>query len=51
MAKAVIPMRAFRQKFGELSGDEIGAKLSQLVQEFLTHEQAREKEKPVPSAP
>jgi len=45
MAKAVIPMRAFRQKFGDLSGDDIGAKLSTLVQEFLAHEQVKEKER------
>jgi nanoRNase/pAp phosphatase (c-di-AMP/oligoRNAs hydrolase) len=38
MAKAVIPMRAFRQKFGEMSGDEIGAKLRELAHEFLAHE-------------
>src|SRR5947209_980109 len=31
MAKAVVPMRAFREKFGDLSGDEIGAKLQELV--------------------
>jgi len=39
MAKAVIPMRAFREKFGELGGEEIGEKLQALVQEFLAHEQ------------
>ena len=25
MAKAVVPMRAFREKFGDLTGDDIGA--------------------------
>jgi nanoRNase/pAp phosphatase (c-di-AMP/oligoRNAs hydrolase) len=45
MAKAVVPMRAFREKYGELSGDEIGAKLRELVQEFRTHEGMKEKEK------
>jgi nanoRNase/pAp phosphatase (c-di-AMP/oligoRNAs hydrolase) len=35
MAKAVIPMQAFRQKFGELPGDEIAAKLQALVSQFL----------------
>jgi hypothetical protein len=39
MAKAVVPMRAFRDKFGELSGDDIGRKLRDLVQDFLQHEQ------------
>ncbi|HEY7289157.1 MAG TPA: DHH family phosphoesterase [Vicinamibacterales bacterium] len=38
MAKAVVPMRAFRAKFGDLNGDDIGARLSSLVQEFLSHE-------------
>ena len=31
MAKAVVPMRAFREKFGELPGETIGAKLQDLV--------------------
>ena len=28
MAKAVVPLRAFREKYGDLTGDEIGAKLA-----------------------
>jgi nanoRNase/pAp phosphatase (c-di-AMP/oligoRNAs hydrolase) len=43
MAKAVIPMRAFRQKFGELSADDIGARLQELVKDFLQHEVPVEK--------
>jgi nanoRNase/pAp phosphatase (c-di-AMP/oligoRNAs hydrolase) len=39
MAKAVVPMRAFREKFGELTGEQIGARLQEYVHEFLTHEQ------------
>lgn len=35
MAKAVIPMDAFRQKFGDLSDELLGAKLQALVSEFL----------------
>ena len=35
MAKAVIPMRAFRQKFGDLSAVAIGAKLQDLAGQFL----------------
>src|SRR5580765_6934086 len=31
MAKAVVPMRAFRSKYGELNGDEIAAKLREIV--------------------
>jgi nanoRNase/pAp phosphatase (c-di-AMP/oligoRNAs hydrolase) len=38
MAKAVVPMRAFREKFGDLSGEEIGLKLRELMQDFLAHE-------------
>jgi nanoRNase/pAp phosphatase (c-di-AMP/oligoRNAs hydrolase) len=38
MAKAVVPMRAFRDKFGELAGDDIGKKLQALAHEFLAHE-------------
>jgi nanoRNase/pAp phosphatase (c-di-AMP/oligoRNAs hydrolase) len=35
MAKAVVPMRAFREKFGELSTEELGAMLQDLVAQFL----------------
>src|SRR5437870_8653146 len=42
MAKAVVPMRAFREKFGDLSGDGIGAKLQALAHEFLAHDGTRE---------
>lgn len=38
MAKAVVSMRAFREKFGDLSGEDIGGRLHELVQEFLQHE-------------
>jgi nanoRNase/pAp phosphatase (c-di-AMP/oligoRNAs hydrolase)/copper chaperone CopZ len=38
MAKAVVPMRAFREKFGDLGGDAIGARLQALVHEFLQHD-------------
>ncbi|HMD36853.1 MAG TPA: DHH family phosphoesterase, partial [Vicinamibacterales bacterium] len=40
MAKAVVPMSAFRAKFGDLNGDDIGPKLQGLTQEFLQHEPA-----------
>jgi nanoRNase/pAp phosphatase (c-di-AMP/oligoRNAs hydrolase) len=45
MAKAVIPMRAFREKFGDLAGDDIGARLQAMVHEFLQHEHAPAVEK------
>ncbi len=35
MAKAVVPMRAFREKFGDLSDVELGARLQELVAQFL----------------
>jgi nanoRNase/pAp phosphatase (c-di-AMP/oligoRNAs hydrolase) len=35
MAKAVIPLEAFRQKFGDLSDEALTAKLQALVAEFL----------------
>jgi nanoRNase/pAp phosphatase (c-di-AMP/oligoRNAs hydrolase) len=38
MAKAVMPMRAFREKFGDIGSEDIGARLRELVHEFLTHE-------------
>jgi nanoRNase/pAp phosphatase (c-di-AMP/oligoRNAs hydrolase) len=46
MAKAVVPMRAFREKYGELAGEDIGRKLQALAHEFLAHDQpAHEKKK------
>jgi nanoRNase/pAp phosphatase (c-di-AMP/oligoRNAs hydrolase) len=47
MAKAVVPMRAFREKYGELAGEEIGKKLEALAHEFLAHhdQPAHEKKK------
>ncbi len=44
MAKAVVPMRAFREKYGDLAGDEIGPKLRELVGQFL-HEAAQAPDK------
>jgi nanoRNase/pAp phosphatase (c-di-AMP/oligoRNAs hydrolase) len=35
MAKAVVPMRAFREKFGEPSPEEFSARLQDLVAQFL----------------
>ncbi|HXI30932.1 MAG TPA: DHH family phosphoesterase [Vicinamibacterales bacterium] len=39
MAKAVVPIRAFRDKFGDLPGELIGPKLQDLAHEFLAHDQ------------
>lgn len=46
MAKAVVPMRTFREKFGDVSGDEISAKLEALAQEFLAHDAAAKDKEP-----
>ena len=43
MAKAVVPMRAFREKFGDLPMDAIGPRLQDLVSQFLQHETPIEK--------
>jgi nanoRNase/pAp phosphatase (c-di-AMP/oligoRNAs hydrolase) len=42
MAKAVVPMRAFRGKYGDLNGAEISAKLRELVEDFLLHDGTKE---------
>jgi nanoRNase/pAp phosphatase (c-di-AMP/oligoRNAs hydrolase) len=44
MAKAVVPMRAFREKFGVVDVDAIGPLLQQLLAQFL-HEPALEKKR------
>jgi nanoRNase/pAp phosphatase (c-di-AMP/oligoRNAs hydrolase) len=38
MAKAVVPMRAFREKYGDVAGEEICRKLQEFAHEFLSHE-------------
>jgi nanoRNase/pAp phosphatase (c-di-AMP/oligoRNAs hydrolase) len=40
MAKAVVPMRAFRDKYGDLTADQISAKLQEFAHEFLVHDPA-----------
>jgi hypothetical protein len=42
MAKAVVPMRAFRSKYGDLNGDQISVKLRELVEDFLLHDGTKE---------
>ena len=46
MAKAVVPIERFRQKFGDLSGPDISLKIAELAEVFL-HEPAAEKKKEV----
>ena len=44
MAKAVVPIERFRQKFGDLSGPAITARIAEIAEQFL-HEPAVEKKK------
>jgi hypothetical protein len=44
MAKAVVPWDRFRQKFGDLSGSEVTARIAEMAEQFL-HEAAVEKDK------
>ncbi|HSC27863.1 MAG TPA: DHH family phosphoesterase, partial [Vicinamibacterales bacterium] len=46
MAKAVVPIDRFREKFGDLSGPAITARIAEIAEEFL-HEPATEKKKEV----
>jgi hypothetical protein len=45
MAKAVISMQAFREKFGDVPADEMGARLQELVTQFLHEGMALEKKR------
>jgi nanoRNase/pAp phosphatase (c-di-AMP/oligoRNAs hydrolase) len=49
MAKAVVPIRAFREKYGDLTADEMSAKLQALAHEFLAHEPAGHEKKREPA--
>jgi hypothetical protein len=44
MAKAVVPVDRFRQKFGDLSGADLTARIADMAEQFL-HEPATEKKK------
>jgi nanoRNase/pAp phosphatase (c-di-AMP/oligoRNAs hydrolase) len=41
MAKAVVPLRAFREKFGDIPAEGISAKLQEFAHEFLQHEPSK----------
>jgi nanoRNase/pAp phosphatase (c-di-AMP/oligoRNAs hydrolase) len=43
MAKAVVPIQAFREKFGEMPAAALAARLHELIHEFLQHEAPVEK--------
>jgi hypothetical protein len=51
MAKAVVPMRAFRDKFALVETEDIGPRLQEMVRQFL-HEAtpAEKKREPVKSS-
>ena len=49
MAKAVVPMRAFREKFGELAGEDINVRLQAFIHEFLQHEASAPEKKHEPA--
>jgi nanoRNase/pAp phosphatase (c-di-AMP/oligoRNAs hydrolase) len=49
MAKAVVPMRAFREKFGAIPAEAIGAKLQEFAHEFLAHDPAAPEKKKEPA--
>jgi nanoRNase/pAp phosphatase (c-di-AMP/oligoRNAs hydrolase) len=49
MAKAVVPMRAFREKFGAIPAEAIGAKLQDFAHEFLAHDPAAPEKKKEPA--
>src|SRR5439155_19727114 len=42
MAKAVVPMRSFRDKFGDLSADAVTERLHELVEAFLHEKDGKE---------
>ena len=44
MAKAVVPIEKFREKFGDLEGPAITARIAEMAEQFL-HEPAAEKDK------
>src|SRR4029077_14908965 len=48
LAKAVVPMRACREKFGAIRAEAIGAKLQEFAHEFLAHDPAAPEKKKEP---
>jgi hypothetical protein len=49
MAKAVVPLRGFREKYGELPADAINAKLQEFAHEFLAHDAPGQDKKKEPA--
>ena len=46
MAKAVVPMERFRQKFGDLIGPAITARIAEMAEQFLREPAAEKKKEP-----
>ena len=49
MAKAVVPLRAFRERHGDLPADAISAKLQEFAHEFLSHDAPAQDKKKEPA--
>src|SRR4051794_12434319 len=49
MAKAVVPLRGFREKYGDLPADAISAKLQAFAHEFLAHDAPAQDKKKEPA--
>ena len=47
MAKAVVPIERFREKFGDLKGPEITARIAEMAEQFLHEPAADKKREPV----
>src|SRR4051812_17588869 len=47
MAKAVVPVEKFRQKFGELQASEITARIAEMAEQFLREPATEKKKEPV----
>jgi nanoRNase/pAp phosphatase (c-di-AMP/oligoRNAs hydrolase) len=47
MAKAVVPMRAFREKFGEISADQFAERILELMTQFLHEHQPGDKKREI----
>jgi len=49
MAKAVVPIERFREKFGELHGPAITARIAEMAEQFLHEPVAEKKKEPTPT--
>jgi hypothetical protein len=49
MAKAVVPLRAFREKVGDIPAERFSAKLQEFAHEFLAHDGTAPEKKKEPA--